>query len=401
MSEHLEPKTNTLATLNLAGKTLSETTEILKSDGPLLKGQGLVSGVIAFGLAFLCLLGVIAFHFPEYLTTPELRKHYSPDFLRYVMFAAMVLSGSIGLLNVLMGRRRAFNLASLGLLTVALALGGTHVPVDDFPDHTPYIGLDWFILDLLGSTTIFVLIEKLFPLRPAQHLFRKAWQTDLVHFAVNHFLVGLTLLAVNFLVHKLFGWAVKDSFQNFVQSIWFVPQLVLCILVADLVQYWLHRAYHEVPLLWRIHGVHHSAEVMDWLAGSRQHMLELIATRVFVLGALYVFGFNKAVMDCYILIVGFQAVFNHANVKLRWGFLRHVIVTPEFHHWHHASDSIAIDKNYSAHFSFLDRLFGTDIKNQQGFPNAYGVVGDYMPEGFIKQQLSPFVSLPGRDTPKV
>ena len=71
----------------------------------------------------------------------------------------------------------------------------------------------------------------------------------------------------------------------------------------------------------------------DWLAGSRQHILELIVTRVGVLGILYVLGFEKTVMDLYIVIVGFQAVFNHANVSVRLGPLRYVIVTPNFHHW--------------------------------------------------------------------
>jgi sterol desaturase/sphingolipid hydroxylase (fatty acid hydroxylase superfamily) len=142
--------------------------------------------------------------------------------------------------------------------------------------------------------------------------------------------------------------------------------------------------------------VHHSVKTMDWLAGSRQHILKLICTRVGVLGALYVLGFEKSVMDWYIVIVGFQAVFNHANVHLPWGPLKYLIVTPDFHHWHHASDDAAIDKNYAAHFSFLDYLFGTAVKGQTGFPQAYGVKGDYMPEGFVRQQLSPFQRIAAR-----
>ena len=67
-------------------------------------------------------------------------------------------------------------------------------------------------------------------------------------------------------------------------------QLFLIILVADLVQYWTHRAYHEVPLLWRLHAVHHSAKSMDWLAGSRQHILELLITRTLVLAPIFVLG---------------------------------------------------------------------------------------------------------------
>lgn len=376
---------------NVAG-AVSETTGLLDQSGPLKPGTGLASGVLALTLAFLCLLGVIAFHFPQYLTTPELRKNYSPDVIRHILFAALVLSGVISLLNILFNRRRGLNAVAAALVIGAVAFGGSHVPVADFPDHTPYIGLDWFILDLLGSTIIFVVIEKIFPLYKGQLIFRREWQTDMVHFAVNHFIVGLALLTVNFAIHRLFGWMAHDSVRDFVQSIWFFPQLLLCILTADMVQYWTHRAYHEIPFLWRFHAVHHSAKTMDWLAGSRQHILELICTRVGVLGALYVLGFDKTVMDVYIIVVGFQAVFNHANVHLPWGPIKYVIVTPDFHHWHHSSDDVAIDRNYAAHYAFLDHLFGTAIKGQKGFPEKYGVQGDYMPDGFVKQLMFPFRS---------
>jgi len=372
------------------GDAINETTGLLKESGPLKPGMGMASGVVALTLAILCFLGVLAFHFPQYLTTPELRQKYSPDIIRHIMFAAMVIAGSISLLNVLFKRQRGLNAVAGALIVATLALGGSHVPVADFPDNTPYIGLDWFILDLLGSTVIFAAIEKLFPLYKGQLIFRKEWQTDLVHFAVNHFIVGLALLTVNFAIHRLFGWMANDTVRETVQAIPFIAQLLLCILAADFVQYWTHRSYHEIPFLWRFHAVHHSAKTMDWLAGSRQHMFELIVTRVGVLGILYVLGFEKAVMDWYIVIVGFQAVFNHANVHLPWGPLKYLFVTPDFHHWHHSSDDVAIDKNYAAHYAFLDHLFGTAIKGQKGFPEKYGVQGDYMPDGFTRQFLFPF-----------
>lgn len=374
----------------LVGEVVEDTASLLKDSGELRAGYGLVSGVIALTLGILCVLGVIAFHFPEYLTTPELRKQYSVDVLRQVLFYSLVLSGGLACANIVFGKSRNVNIAALAFVLFAVALGGSNVPVGDFPDHTPYIGLDWFILDLLGSTTIFVLIEKMFPLYKGQAIFRKEWQTDLAHFVVNHFLVGLILLIVNFAIHRVFGWMVKSEFQQAIQHISFLPQLLLCILVADLMQYWTHRAYHEIPFLWKFHAVHHSAKTMDWIAGSRMHVLELIVTRVCVLGPLYVFGFEKSVMDMYIIVVGFQAVFNHANVHLPWGPIKYLVVTPDFHHWHHSSDDVAIDRNYAAHYAFLDHLFGTKVKTTERFPQKYGVVGDYVPDGFVKQQLFPF-----------
>ncbi len=369
---------------------LDDTRELLHRDGELKPGLGKITSVIALSLGILSLLGVLAFHFPQYLTTPDLRHKYSVDVLRQLLLAALLIAGGISLGNVILGRQRNINIMAFALVIAATALGGSRVPVGNFPDHTPYIGLDWFILDLLGSTLIFVVIEKIFPLYKGQTLFRKEWQTDLKHFAVNHFIVGLVLLVVNFLLHHLFAWLVSSGFQQAVRDIAFVPQLLLCILVADLAQYWTHRAYHEVPFLWKFHAVHHSVKTMDWLAGSRQHILELIATRVCVLAPLYILGFSEGVMNAYIIVVGFQAVFNHANVHLPWGPLKYLVVTPDFHHWHHASDDEAIDKNYAAHYAFLDYLFGTAVKSEKKFPEKYGVVGDYMPDGFMRQQMVPF-----------
>ena len=377
---------------------VGDTADLLQRSGDLREGRALISTVIALLLGALSLLAVLAFHFPEYLTTPELRHKYSVDVLRQLLLGGLLVAGGLALTNLIFGRRRNLNLVAFTLVLAAVALGGSRVPVGDFPDNTPYIGLDWFILDLLGSTVVFVVIEKLFPLYKGQSVFRPEWQTDLKHFAVNHFLVGLILLTVNFLIHHVFGWLVQHDFQQAVQRIWFVPQLLLCILVADLAQYWTHRAYHEIPFLWKFHSVHHSAKTMDWLAGSRQHMLEIIATRVCVLAPLFVIGFGEGVINAYIIIVGFQAVFNHANVHLPWGPLKYLIVTPDFHHWHHSQDTEAIDRNYAAHYAFLDYIFGTAVKSEKRFPERYGVVGDYMPDGFVPQQLFPFRAMVKSDS---
>ncbi|MGE8320345.1 MAG: sterol desaturase family protein [Comamonas sp.] len=361
-----------------------------ESHGALQPGKGMVLGVAALILAALCLLGVLAFHFPQYLTTPELRKSYSVDALRQLLFWCMVVSGGVSLGLIVLGRVRWIAAWAFGLVALSLLLGGHKVPVGDFPDHTPYIGLDWFILDLLGSSLIFIFIEKLFALRKDQPVFRPEWQTDFQHFLVNHMVVGFILLATNLMVHKFFGWAAHDGIRGWVAGLNFWVALFLIILVADLVQYWTHRAYHEVPLLWRIHAVHHSVKSMDWLAGSRQHILELLITRTLVLAPIYVLGFSKEVIDAYIIIVGFQAVFNHANVSVRLGPLRYVIVTPNFHHWHHSQDQEALDKNYAAHYAFLDYLFGTAVKSDKPWPQDYGVLGDYVPDGFFKQLKFPF-----------
>ena len=191
---------------------VDDTAAMLGGSGALRFGQGVIATVIALTLGALCLLAVLAFHFPEYLTTPELRHQYSVDTLRQLLLVGLLVAGGLSLACVVLGIRRNVNLVSFALVIVAVALGGSRVPVGNFPDDTPYIGLDWFILDLLGSTLIFIVLEKLFPLYREQLVFRREWQTDLKHFAVNHFLVGLILLTVNFTIHHGFAWMVNHDF---------------------------------------------------------------------------------------------------------------------------------------------------------------------------------------------
>jgi sterol desaturase/sphingolipid hydroxylase (fatty acid hydroxylase superfamily) len=364
---------------------------LTRSHGPLHAGEGKITGVIALSLSILCFLGVIAFHFPQYLTTPELRHSYNVTVIRQMMFISLVLAASLSLVNILFNRSRWLASSAFMLVLLTALLGGHKVPVTDFADGTPYIGLDWFILDLFGSALIFIFIEKLFALRRDQPVFRPQWQTDFQHFVVNHMVIGFMLLATNLLVHRLFGWAANDGIRGWVAALPFWVGLPLLLLLADLVQYWVHRAYHEVPWLWRLHAVHHSAGHMDWMAGSRQHILEVLITRSLVFAPIFLFGFSKDVIDAYIIIVGFQAVFNHANVSVRLGPLRYVIVSPNFHHWHHSQDTEALDRNYAAHFAFLDHLFGTAVHSDKPWPERYGVLGDYVPNGFWQHMKFPFV----------
>ena len=85
---------------------LEKLNALSESHGALGKGRGLITGVVALCLAILCFLGVLAFYFPEYLTTPELRKSYNVDAIRTIMFAAMIIAGGLSLVNLLLNRAR-------------------------------------------------------------------------------------------------------------------------------------------------------------------------------------------------------------------------------------------------------------------------------------------------------
>src|ERR1700721_726976 len=106
---------------------------LLKASGELTVRGGIATTVLALSLAVLALLGVLAFHFPEYLTTPELRRQYSVDFLRHALFVVLLIAGGLSLTNLIIGRRRNLNALAFTIVVVAVALGGSRVPVGDFP----------------------------------------------------------------------------------------------------------------------------------------------------------------------------------------------------------------------------------------------------------------------------
>ena len=89
--------------------------------------------------------------------------------------------------------------------------------------------------------------------------------------------------------------------------------------------------------------------------------------------------------------MGIQAVFVHANVRWDFGFLKYVIVTPQYHHWHHSDDPAYANTNYAVHLPLIDMLMGTFKLPDKMWPDTYGVFGQQPPKGFLSQLAYPFV----------
>ncbi len=181
-----------------------------------------------------------------------------------------------------------------------------------------------------------------------------------------------------------------NAVHSFARELPWVAQFIAVMLLTDIVQYWLHRAFHRVPALWRFHAVHHSARTMDWIAGARMHFLEIIVLRASTATLALVIGFDESVIQGYVLLVYVYSTFIHANIGTCFGFLEKILVFPRFHHWHHGVENAAVDVNFAIHFRFLDRLFGTHHLPEGQWPAGYGVQGHPVPRGYWKQFLYPF-----------
>jgi lathosterol oxidase len=348
-------------------------------------GDGRLAGALGLGLGALSLLAVLCFRFPELLTTPELRAVYPMELVRAVLFAALLAALTTGALAVLLGRR-GLGMAGMALAGAAVALGGTWVETGPVTASS-HLGLDWFVLDLLVLALVFVPLERAAALVREQRILRRGWRTDLAHFFASHLLVQVLALLTIAPAQLLLGGLVSSRLHAVVSAQPLALQVVQVIALADLFQYAIHRAFHALPWLWRFHAIHHSSEEMDWLAGSRLHLVDVVVTRAASFAPLFALGFSERALVVYLVFVSFQAVFLHANVRFNFGPLRWLVATPEFHHWHHAREPV--DTNFAVHLPCIDRLFGTAWL-PGGFPADYGVAREHVPEGWVRQLFWPF-----------
>lgn len=356
-------------------------------------GIGKRAGFTAGLLGMLCVLGELCFLFPDLLVTPDARPVYQANIglFRGILRTSIITTLILGALGVAFSypNRNRRGLLGVALGLVALLMGGAQAePLGIGAPRGISIGLDYFVLELLVLGLIFVPVEALFPLRD-QKVLRAGWQTDLKHFFVSHAGVQLLSFAALIPAQILFAWAVKLDFQQAVaaQPLWL--QVAEIIIVVDFATYWIHRAFHQVPWLWSFHAIHHSSEKMDWLAGSRMHPVDVVVTRAVAFLPVFVFGFAASALYVYLAFVSFHAVFIHANVRWRFPYLRWVITTPEYHHWHHTSDEEGIDKNFVSFLPAWDLLFGT-AHQPDYWPKRYGTVKFQPPESYFGQLFYPF-----------
>jgi sterol desaturase/sphingolipid hydroxylase (fatty acid hydroxylase superfamily) len=231
---------------------------------------------------------------------------------------------------------------------------------------------------------VFVPLEKLFALRP-QRLFRRGLLTDLTHLLVNNlFVTAATIVLVIAALIPLF-WIRSFGVAGYLPATVAIP---LAVVIALAGQYWGHRLTHQVPFLWRFHSVHHSIELMDWVAAGRLHPLDSAFTQAFTALPLVLLGYEAGVFAGVAVFVTLLAIFQHANVRLRFPVLRWVINTPEWHHWHHAIDDDARDKNFG--LPAIDKVFGTAYMPKRKRPEGFGIHDPVPQVGSLRHLAYPF-----------
>ena len=374
-------------TANSLRRRLVDELTIAREDRPF--GSGWLSGSAALGLGLVGLFTVIILHYPSLLSVPQLRFIGGYGWFRPLLDGVLVAAYFLALLSLILRQSKALGFTALAVVILAALLGGGASQPEAVGGGSIYFGLDFFIVNVLFTGFLFVPLERLAPHVKGQILFRAEWHEDLFYYLVSSLFVQvltfLTLAPSNFVL----GHVGIDGFRAGVSAQPFWLQLLEIMALTDFAQYWLHRAFHRVPALWRFHAVHHSARTMDWIAGARMHFLEIIVLRVVTATPAFLLGFAPTAMQAYVLIVYVYSTFIHANFGVNFDRIGAFVVTPRFHHWHHGIDKEAIDVNFAIHFPLYDRLFGTYHLPKSQWPSGYGI-SQPVPHGYWRQFLYPF-----------
>jgi sterol desaturase/sphingolipid hydroxylase (fatty acid hydroxylase superfamily) len=331
----------------------------LETTEPTSFGYGFISGLLSALLGIAGFGIVVSLRFPQYFGFGELRPLPSVEYVRAGIHITLVASFLLGTVSAFLRANKSLALTGIGFTLAAALIGGSQVPIGREAATASGLAVDFFVLNLLLYSAVFIPLERLFALRADQQVFRRQWLVDLTYFFVNSPLIEILTILTLRPALILFDWARVEAVRSTIGSLPLVVQVPALVLVADFTQYWVHRGFHATRLLWPFHAIHHSIEQMDWLAGSRLHLVDVIVTRGLTYVPIFVFGFSEPALVVYVFLVAAQATFIHANVRWEFRALRKLVATPAFHHWHHSAEREAVDKNFAVHTPIWDILFGT------------------------------------------
>src|SRR4029077_1007719 len=150
---------------------------------------------------------VLCFHYPEWLTMPELRGRYPLPFVRALVHVVLVAAFLLGTASVWLRQNKALGLTGITLVLIAALLGGSRVPIDRDVPAGGLFGLDWFLLNLILFSVVYIPLERLFAKHPEQPVFRKSWRTDLTYFFLSNLLVQMTTILTLGPAMVFFDWA--------------------------------------------------------------------------------------------------------------------------------------------------------------------------------------------------
>jgi len=211
---------------------------------------------------------------------------------------------------------------------------------------------------IFGGMILLFLIEGFIPRRHSESDQTNRWISNIVLAIFNHFLILVYTAAL----FKLLALIQPESslLRHFGLSD--IPVFIIVLLLMDFLTYWIHRSFHKVPILWRIHAVHHSDTEIDVTTSHRHHPLEPMISSLLLTPIVFALGAPLVVMAAYSFVLTASSLISHSNLSLPHkidNFLRFFVITPDFHRIHHSSDKPFTNSNYGGILPWFDYLFRT------------------------------------------
>jgi sterol desaturase/sphingolipid hydroxylase (fatty acid hydroxylase superfamily) len=231
------------------------------------------------------------------------------------------------------------------------------------------------LLPVLTALAVASFVEVLVPLR------RQSRRAN-GRLATNLWLLAITLTLATLLNFTLaLGAAyVGQSGLGLLQLLGLgaVASFIVAMIALDGATYLAHRLLHQVPLLWRVHVVHHIDATVDATTAFRQHPIEGIVRFGFIAATALALGAPPVAIAVYRLLGALNSVLEHANIRVPPALDRALVwlwVTPDMHKVHHSRDRVETDSNYANLFSLFDRVFRTYTASSRGPLVSYGLEG--------------------------
>jgi len=207
---------------------------------------------------------------------------------------------------------------------------------------------------------IFALLELIIPRRPLITSKTSRWFANIgiviINTVVLRFLVPAGGVGISVWVAKQ-GWGVFNYME------WpFWVEVILSVILLDFIIYLQHLMFHSVPLLWRLHMIHHADLDIDLTTGNRFHPIEIIISIGIKAAAISILGVPPVGVIIFEVLLNGMAMFNHGNIYIPLGIdrlLRLVVVTPDMHRVHHSVFPSETNSNFGFNLSWWDRLMGT------------------------------------------
>ncbi len=249
--------------------------------------------------------------------------------------------------------------------------------------------IDTITFVILPVAAIVLIMEHISPYRKDWNKPKGDLATDIIYLVLYQFFGVIERAVIPLLA--LYIITLLPAITSFWPHNWpVVIQVILAVHIYDFFGYWLHRLGHKIPLLWRLHAVHHSPERLWFGNAPRFHIIEIAYGYLISSTSLYLLGADEKVVSLVTMWVIAHGLFQHANIYFKIGVLNYFFSQAELHRWHHSRLINESDTNFGNNVILWDLIFGSFYYPKEREIATIGLVGENYPRSFWGQLLAPF-----------